>query len=90
LKAVIHRLKPRHPARRVFQRCRWQAEGQTNGSLLFGAVAGVVGAVLGTLGGRTARAQLAAAFGKDSPAALIEDAVAILAALLIVIVIVIR
>jgi hypothetical protein len=41
--------------------------------------------VLGTLGGRTARALLAAAFGKDSPAALIEDAVAILAALLIMV-----
>ncbi len=60
------------------------ALGAARGLLLFGAVAGVVGAVIGTLGGRTARARLAAAFGRDPPAALIEDAVAILAALLIV------
>jgi uncharacterized membrane protein len=38
--------------------------------------AGVVGAVIGTLGGRTARARLAATLGKDPPAALIEDTVA--------------
>ena len=58
--------------------------GTAGGSLLLGAAAGVVGAVIGTLGGRTARARLAATLGKDPPAALIEDAVAILAALLIV------
>jgi uncharacterized membrane protein len=42
-----------------------------------GAVAGAIGAVVGTLGGAAARAWLAAAFGRDLPAALIEDAVAI-------------
>lgn len=63
------------------------AFGAAGGSLLFGAVAGIVGAVIGTLGGRTARARLAAVSGRDPPAALIEDAVAILAALLIVTVI---
>lgn len=42
-----------------------------------GALAGVVGAVLGTLGGAAARARLAAAFGRDRPAALLEDIVAI-------------
>jgi uncharacterized membrane protein len=36
------------------------------------------------LGGAEGRARLAAAFGKDRPAALIEDAVAILGAVLIV------
>jgi uncharacterized membrane protein len=49
-----------------------------------GLVAGAVGAVIGTLGGRAARARLAAALGRDRPAALIEDVVAIGAALLIV------
>jgi uncharacterized membrane protein len=63
------------------------AFGAAGGSLLFGAAAGVVGAVIGTLGGRSTRAGLAAAFGNDPPAALIEDAVAILAALVIVTVI---
>lgn len=47
-------------------------------------VAGAVGAVIGTLGGRAVRAKLAAAFGRDRPAALIEDVVAIGGALLIV------
>lgn len=49
-----------------------------------GALAGIVGAVLGTYGGAAARAALARTFGRDLPAALLEDAVAILAALLIV------
>lgn len=53
------------------------------GSWIVGLVAGAVGAVVGTLGGRAARARLAAAFGSDRPAALIEDAVAIGGALLI-------
>ena len=49
-------------------------------------VAGAIGAVIGTLGGRAARAKLAVAFGRDRPAALVEDAVAIGAAVLIVMV----
>lgn len=58
--------------------------GATVGSLATGAVAGGVGAIIGTLGGRAGRAKLAAAFGKDRPAAIIEDVVAIGGALLIV------
>jgi uncharacterized membrane protein len=53
------------------------------GSLLPGAVVGAAGAVAGTLGGRAFRARLAAAFGSDRPAALIEDAVAIAGGLLV-------
>src|SRR5712671_4297973 len=53
------------------------AIGASAGSLILGAVAGIVGAAIGTFGGRAARAKLAAAFGKDPPAAFIEDAVAI-------------
>jgi uncharacterized membrane protein len=49
-----------------------------------GAVLGAIGAVIGTLGGAAARARLAASFGRDLPAALIEDAVAIVGAVLIV------
>ncbi|KLK89660.1 membrane protein [Microvirga vignae] len=55
-----------------------------SGSLLGGLVAGALGGIVGTLGGAEGRARLAAAFGKDRPAALIEDSVAILGALLIV------
>jgi uncharacterized membrane protein len=60
------------------------AIGAPAGSLIVGGIAGIVGAVIGTLGGRAARARLADAFGNDIPAALIEDAVAILAAIFVV------
>ena len=59
------------------------AIGATGGSWVGGLLAGAVGAVVGTLGGRAFRAKLAAAFGRDRPAAFIEDAVAIGGALLI-------
>jgi uncharacterized membrane protein len=55
-----------------------------SGMLVVGAVAGAIGAVIGTLGGAAFRARMAAAFGKDPPAAIIEDAIAIAAALVIV------
>jgi uncharacterized membrane protein len=51
--------------------------GADRGQLAAGAFAGVLGAVIGTLGGRAVRARLAAAFGRDRPAAVVEDAVAI-------------
>lgn len=60
------------------------AIGIAAGSLWMGVVVGAIGAVIGTLGGAAARARMAAAFGKDMPAALIEDAVAIAGAVLIV------
>lgn len=59
------------------------AIGVAAGSLWIGAIVGIIGAVIGTLGGSAARAKMAAAFGKDRPAALIEDAVAIVGAILI-------
>jgi uncharacterized membrane protein len=55
--------------------------------LIAGGIAGIVGAVIGTLGGYAARARLAAAFRQDMPAAFIEDAVAIVLAILVVLVI---
>jgi uncharacterized membrane protein len=60
------------------------AIGVAAGSLWIGAIIGVIGAVIGTLGGAAARGKMAAAFGKDLPAALIEDAVAIAGAVLVV------
>lgn len=59
------------------------AIGAGSGALTGGLLAGIVGAVIGTLGGSAFRTKLAAAFGSDRPAALIEDAVAIGGALLI-------
>ena len=54
------------------------------GNLWVGLLCGVIGAVIGTLGGAAVRGKLAAAFGKDLPAGLLEDAVAIIGAYLIV------
>jgi uncharacterized membrane protein len=51
--------------------------GAAAGSLITGVLAGALGAVIGTLGGATARSRLARAFGKDLPAALLEDVAAI-------------
>ncbi len=53
------------------------AIGIGQSAMLAGLALGVAGAVIGTLGGAWARGKLAAAFGRDTPAALIEDAVAI-------------
>lgn len=58
--------------------------GNYGGSWLAGAALGAVGAVAGTLGGHALRARLAERFGRDRPAALLEDAVAILGAVAIV------
>ncbi|MDX8450393.1 DUF4126 domain-containing protein [Mesorhizobium captivum] len=58
--------------------------GATAGAAIGGLITGAIGAVIGTLGGAEARGRLAAAFGKDPPAAFIEDAVAIIGGLLIV------
>ena len=54
------------------------------GALALGVIAGMAGAVIGTLGGRAVRARLAAALGSDRPAAVIEDLVALGGAFLIV------
>ncbi|HVF15695.1 MAG TPA: DUF4126 family protein [Steroidobacteraceae bacterium] len=60
------------------------AIGATSGSLAIGGVIGAMGAIIGTLGGRAARGALAAKFGRDRPAAIIEDIVAIVGAFVIV------
>ncbi len=60
--------------------------GQAGWSVLVwaGVAAGLAGALAGTLGGAAARGWLASRFNRDRPAALIEDAVAILGAILII------
>ena len=54
-----------------------------SGAMLIGLLLGAVGAVIGTFGGAAMRAWLAQAFGKDLPAALLEDVIAIGGAILI-------
>jgi uncharacterized membrane protein len=51
--------------------------GISHGSLLMGVLSGIVGSVLGTLAGSRARAAAAQLFGRDLPAALLEDVTAI-------------
>ena len=58
------------------------AIGLAHGTPLGGLAAGLVGAVIGTLGGRAARGALASAFGSDRPAAILEDGAAVALALL--------
>ncbi|MCJ9752103.1 DUF4126 family protein [Neorhizobium sp. BETTINA12A] len=60
------------------------AIGTPYGGWIVGLIAGIIGAAIGTYGGAAVRGKLAASFGKDPPAAFIEDAVAIIAAYLIV------
>lgn len=75
---------PQFAARVVMGALSGAAIGVAGGMWLGGLVAGVVGALVGTIGGSAARAKLAAAFGRDLPAALLEDVMAIVAAVLIV------
>jgi len=56
--------------------------GASGHSLAAGLILGVIGAVAGTFGGAAARAKLAAIFGRDLPAALLEDVVGIAIAVL--------
>ena len=53
------------------------AIGLSQGNLLFGALSGIVGSVVGTLAGAKARAFTAKLFGRDLPAALLEDVLAV-------------
>ena len=55
------------------------------GSIVGGALVGILGAVIGTFGFHALRMKLAAAFGRDTPAAFIEDALAIGGAFLIIV-----
>ena len=54
--------------------------GLPTGQWILGLALGAVGAVLGTLGGYEVRRWLARAFGRDLPAALIEDVFALVVA----------
>jgi uncharacterized membrane protein len=84
---------PRTPSRTVpaqfiprvlFGAVSGAAIGESLDSVWIGLVCGAIGAVAGTLGGAALRGKLAAAFGKDLPAGLLEDAVALAGAALIV------
>ena len=46
--------------------------GAAGGSWIIGLIAGVIGAVIGTFGGAEIRSYMAKAFGRDTPAALMQ------------------
>ena len=83
-KTPSRKAPPSFIARIVFGAFSGAAIGLGLGSVWTGMVCGAIGAVIGTLGGAAIRGALAAAFGKDLPAALLEDAVAIIGSYLIV------
>ena len=58
--------------------------GVSGGSWIAGLIAGVIGAVIGAYGGAEIRLRMAKAFGRDAPAAFIEDAGAIVLGLIVV------
>ncbi len=78
------KVPPQFAARLLTGGVSGAAVGYGIGAPLPGIVLGIVGAVFGIYGGAALRARLAATFGSDRPAALIEDAVAILLAALVV------
>jgi uncharacterized membrane protein len=58
--------------------------GAAGGSWIIGLIAGVIGAVIGTFGGAEIRSYMTKSFGRDTPAAFIEDAGAIILGLIII------
>jgi len=83
-KTPSRKVPPQFIARIVMGSFSGAAIGLALGNLWIGFFCGADGAVIGTLGGAAVRGKLAAAFGKDLPAGLLEDAIAILGAYLIV------
>ena len=75
---------PQLAARLVMGALTGAAIGIPHGAWIGCLIAGVIGATTGSYGGAAIRARLAASFGKDPPAAFIEDAIAIIGAYLIV------
>jgi uncharacterized membrane protein len=71
---------PQFGARVVMGALTGTAIGLSHGQLALGALAGVVGSVVGTFAGAKGRALAAKLFGRDLPAALFEDVVAIVLA----------
>jgi uncharacterized membrane protein len=78
------KVPPQFAARVVMGALAGASLGAVGGMLVVGLVAGIIGAVIGTYGGAALRSRLSAMFGRDLPAALIEDAVAVIGGLLIV------
>jgi uncharacterized membrane protein len=68
---------PQFGARVVMGAITGSAIGLSHGQVIMGALAGIVGSVVGTFAGAKGRGLLAKMFGHDLPAALLEDVLAI-------------
>jgi uncharacterized membrane protein len=77
------KVPPQFAARLVLGGLSGATIGSSAGMWFVGLLLGIAGAVVGTLGGAALRARLAATLGSDRPAALIEDAIAIGAVLIV-------
>jgi uncharacterized membrane protein len=71
---------PQFGARVVMGALTGAAIGASRGHLVMGVLSGTVGSVVGTLVGSKARAFAAQLFGRDLPAALLEDVLAVVLA----------
>lgn len=76
-KTASRKTPPQFIARVVTGALSGAAIGVAGQSLMGGLTAGALGAVAGTLGGSELRSRLAKVFGRDLPAALIEDVIAV-------------
>jgi uncharacterized membrane protein len=79
---------PQFGGRVVMGALTGSAIGLSQGHLIFGALSGIIGSVAGTLAGAKARAFAAKLFGRDLPAALLEDFLAV--ALAVVAIVILR
>jgi uncharacterized membrane protein len=71
---------PQFAARVMMGALVGSAIGLAQGHLALGALAGIAGSVVGTLAGAKARGFVAKLFGRDLPAAVLEDVVAVVLA----------
>jgi len=83
-KTPSRKIPPQFITRVVTGALSGAAIGATQQSWIGGLIAGAIGAVAGTLGGAEFRGWLSRTVGNDLPAALLEDAIAIVGGLLIV------
>ena len=68
---------PQFGARVVMGALTGSAIGLSQEHLIIGTLSGIIGSVVGTLAGSKARALAAKLFGRDLPAALLEDFIAV-------------
>jgi uncharacterized membrane protein len=77
---------PQFGARVVMGALTGTAIGLSHGQLVMGVLSGVFGSVVGTLAGSRGRSLAARLFGRDLPAALLEDVIAVTLAVVAIVI----